>query len=39
MIPSQEQPITDNINPILNIVKKKYPSKFDKVKKALIETD
>ena len=39
IITSHEQPITDDINSILNIVKKKYPSKFDKVQKTLIETD
>ena len=32
IITSHEQPITDDIISILDIVKQKYPSKFDKVK-------
>ena len=39
IITSHEQPITDDIISILDIVKQKFPSKFNKVKKALIETD
>ena len=34
-----EEPMTDDISSILDLVKQKYPSKFDKVKKALIEID
>ena len=34
-----EEPMTDDISFISDIVKQKYPSKFDKVKKAWIEKD
>ena len=34
-----EEPMTDDISTILDLVKQKYPDKFDKVKKALIEKD
>ena len=34
-----EEPMIDDISNILDLVKQKYPDKFDKVKKALIEKD
>ena len=33
----REEPMIDDISSILNLVKQKYPAKFDKVKKALIQ--
>ena len=35
----RDEPMTEDISSILDFVKQKYPAKFDKVKKALIETD
>ena len=35
----RDEPMTDDISSILDLVKQKYPTKFDKVKKALIEKD
>ena len=34
-----EKPMTDDISSILDLFKQKYPSEFDKVKKALIKKD
>ena len=34
-----EEPITDDISSILDLVKQTYPEKFEKVKQALIEKD
>ena len=39
VVACSEESMTDDISTILNLVKQKYPDKFDKVKKALIEKD
>ena len=38
-IPCREEPISDDIISILEIVQQKFPSRLEKVKKALIDID